>query len=574
VKFSNRLIAGTLAVVGLLVVVLVVLIGRQFGERVRRDTIEDLAREARFVGLRWTPEADPQRLAHDAGTTLRRRVTLVDSSGTVVGDSDFDAPSLRLLENHSGRPEIVAARAGEVGVALRRSPSRGDDELYVAVAAGRGVARVSFGVQALDALVSGTQRQVAVSGLIAMALALLLAWWLARSISRPVVELRDVAPALAAGHPTPPPAAPATGGVEELGQALRQLAEQLGRRVDALRNDETMLGQLTEALDQGVVTLDPKLAVVRINETGRRLLGVRDPVPFPFDQLPRKRELRVAVQLALRGQSTDQFELTFEQRTCNVTVRPLVGQGVVIAFIDLTRLRRLEMVRRDFVGNVSHELRTPLTVISGFAETLLHSDVSPEARHGFAERIVSHTRRMQRLVDDLLDLSRIESGGWTPEPAMLSIGAVADEAVSSARDSADTKGVTLSVTLGEGAETVWADATAVRQVLANLVENAIRHTVKGSVVIFSERADAGAVSIGVRDSGTGIPPEHVPRIFERFYRVDPGRSREQGGTGLGLAIVKHLVDAHGGSVRAQSQLGFGTTVWATFPGAGAAAAPT
>lgn len=573
-KFSNRLIAGTLGLVGLLVVVLVVIIGRQLGERVRRATVDDLAREARFVGLRWTADADPQRLAHDAGSSLRRRVTLVDSGGTVIGDSDFDTPTLKLLENHGARPEIVAARAGEVGVALRRSPSRGDDELYVAVAMGRGVARVSVGVQALDALVSETRRQVAVAGLIAMAIALLLTWWLAQSISRPVVELRDVAHALAAGDLSRRPSLPATGEVEELGQALRQLAEQLGRRVDRLRNDETMLGQLTEALDQGVVTLDPKLSVVRINETGRRLLGVRDPVPFPFDQLPRKRELRAAVQLALRGQSTDQFELTFEQRTCNVTVRPLVGQGVVIAFIDLTRLRRLEMVRRDFVGNVSHELRTPLTVISGFAETLLHRDVSPEARHGFAERIVSHTRRMQRLVDDLLDLSRIESGGWTPDPAMVAMSAVADETVSSALDSADAKGITLSVTLGEGAETLWADPTAVRQVLANLVENAIRHTVKGSVVIFSERADSGGVSIGVRDSGAGIPPEHLPRIFERFYRVDPARSREQGGTGLGLAIVKHLVDAHGGTVRAQSLPGYGTTVWATFPSAGAPTATT
>ena len=433
------------------------------------------------------------------------------------------------------------------------------------------MARVSFGVRALDALVSETQREVAVAGLIALAIALVLAWWLARSISRPVVELRDVAHALAAGDLARRPLLPATGEVEELGQALRQLAEQLGRRVEALRNDETLLGQLTEALDQGVVTLDPKLSVVRINETGRLLLRVRDPVPFAFDQLPRKRELRNAVLLALQGQSTDQFELTLGQRTCNVTVRPLVGHGVVIAFIDLTRLRRLEMVRRDFVGNVSHELRTPLTVISGFAETLMHSDVSPEARHGFAERIVSHTRRMQRLVDDLLDLSRIESGGWTPEPVVVSIAAVADETISGARDAADAKGLTLTATLGEGAETVWVDPTALRQVLSNLVENAIRHTSTGDVLIFSERAEDGGVSVGVRDSGAGIPAEHLPRVFERFYRVDPARSREQGGTGLGLAIVKHLVDAHGGTVQAQSVVGYGTTVWAQFPASGAPA---
>jgi two-component system phosphate regulon sensor histidine kinase PhoR len=235
---------------------------------------------------------------------------------------------------------------------------------------------------------------------------------------------------------------------------------------------------------------------------------------------------------------------------------------------DLTASRRVEAVRRDFVANVSHELKTPLTVILGFAETLAAGDVPPAQGARFVEAIQSNAQRMQQIVDDLLDLSRIESGGWVPNPVAVDLRAVASEVSAGRLRAALEKGVRLTVEICAGAETAFADPTAIRQVYANLADNAIRHTnAGGTIVMFSERGERGT-RIGVRDSGVGIAPEHLSRIFERFYRADSGRARDSGGTGLGLAIVRHLVEAHRGRVQVTSVVGEGTTVSAFFPDAG------
>jgi signal transduction histidine kinase len=207
-------------------------------------------------------------------------------------------------------------------------------------------------------------------------------------------------------------------------------------------------------------------------------------------------------------------------------------------------------------------------VIGGFAETLTHPDLAPDERRQFAERIVFNTQRMQRLVDDLLDLSRIESGGWIPTPADTDLTAVATDAFAESRDAAATKGVAFEMDIAPDARRFAADPTALRQVLGNLIENAVRHTANGSVTVYARRAGSGTIEFGVRDTGSGIAPEHLPRIFERFYRVDPARSRQEGGTGLGLAIVKHLVEAHGGTVAARSEPGTGTTIVVRLPIAG------
>jgi signal transduction histidine kinase len=224
-------------------------------------------------------------------------------------------------------------------------------------------------------------------------------------------------------------------------------------------------------------------------------------------------------------------------------------------------------VRRDFVANVSHELRTPLTIIGGFAETLQDRDVPPAMRAEFAKTIFSNAQRMQRIVDELLDLSRIETGHWKPRPQLIRVAEVASEIFGRVGASAEAKGVTLDIAIEPGAETIYADRTALEQILLNLVENAIRHTGEGGRITIRTTRDGDGVSLAAGDTGSGIPPEHLPRIFERFYRADSGRSRDAGGTGLGLAIVRHLVEAHGGTVRADSTVGVGTTVSIFFPGA-------
>jgi signal transduction histidine kinase len=345
------------------------------------------------------------------------------------------------------------------------------------------------------------------------------------------------------------------------------MTEQLASRLVALEEEDVLLSAVIESLNEAVVAVDARRQVVRLNEAARRLLSIGAALPFSADLLPRDREFREALSTAMAGRTVLPVELSLGGRTVALTARPLARGGAVLAAFDLTDVRRLETIRRDFVANVSHELKTPLTVIGGFAETLADPGVEPADRERFAGTIVSNVRRMQRIVDDLLDLSRIESGGWIPDPVLIDVAAAAADAVLPCRASANDKGVTLDVDVSPAATPVTADSTALRQVIANLVDNAIRYTPRGGrVTVFADR-EGGGVWVGVRDTGVGIPVEHLPRIFERFYRVDPARSREAGGTGLGLSIVRHLAEAHGGRVRADSTLGRGTTVAAFFPDA-------
>jgi two-component system phosphate regulon sensor histidine kinase PhoR len=567
VRLTNRVLLGALAVVGVHVLVMAYLVDRQLGSRLNDEAVAGLAREAQVVAAHWTAAADPYALAHEDGRALGHRVTLIRPDGVVVGDADFDREGIAKLENHSKRPEVMAAAGGALGVATRPSKSDGDDQLYVAVRTSLGVARLSMPLVSLTNTIADAQRAVTVAGIVALVIALLVAWSMSRTITRPLVELRNVARAIADGDLERRASLDAPGELGELALSLRELSVQLAARDAARRADEALLVQLTESLNEGVVGVDATRHVIRINETGRRLLGVRDAIPFSADLIPRDRALRDALQAAFDGNTTDGSEATLLGRTVNITARPLESGGAVLALLDLTRLRRLESVRRDFVANVSHELRTPLTIIGGFAETLAHDDPPVERRMQFAERILGNTRRMQRIVDDLLDLSRIESGSWTPNPVSVDLAAVAADVITAARDAAGAKGVRLEAGIHPRAREIWADPTAIRQVLGNLVDNAVRHTTTGHVAIYSVVRDDGGVTVGVRDTGSGIAPEHLPRIFERFYRVDPGRSRDEGGTGLGLSIVKHLVEAHGGTVRAESVLGVGTTIAVHFPAA-------
>jgi signal transduction histidine kinase len=441
----------------------------------------------------------------------------------------------------------------------------GDEELYVAIRTTLGFARVAVSTAEVDRTIAGAGRSVFVAGAIGAAVAIALALLFARAVSRPVEELSAVAREIAAGDLSKRPTLAAPGEIGDLADALQRMTEQLASRLVALEEEDVLLNAVIESLNEAVVAVDARRQVVRINEAARRLLSLRGTVPFSADLLPRDRDLRGALSTAMAGGTVRPVELSLGGRTVALTSRPLARGGAVLAAFDLTDVRRLETIRRDFVANVSHELKTPLTVIGGFAETLADPAVEPADRERFAGTIVSNVRRMQRIVDDLLDLSRIESGGWIPAPVLIDVAAEAADAVLPCRGSASEKGVTLEIEVARDATTATADSTALRQVIANLVDNAIRYTPRGGrVTVFAQREGEG-VWIGVRDTGLGIPVEHLPRIFERFYRVDPARSREAGGTGLGLSIVRHLTEAHGGRVRADSTIGRGTTVAAFFP---------
>jgi signal transduction histidine kinase len=567
VSLARRLLAGALIVVVALVAAVVLIAGHRLRDRLVDEKTDELRRAASIVAAEWGPGVDADSLAHRAGSASGYRVTLIDSTGLVVGDAEFDPAARRRLENHASRPEVAAARERGVGSARRRSASAGDEELYVAVRHPLGVVRASITTARLDAVVAGAQHDVLVGGVAGLLMVLALAWLFARSVSQPIVELRDVARAIAAGDLTRRPALSAPGEVGDLATALHRMTEQLATRLEALEADDLLMTAVLESLEEGVLAVDERGMVVRMNRRARALLDVAAPLPFPRDLLPRDAVLRGAVEQAMGGDASPPAEVSLHDRTVAIGARPLATAGAVVTVLDLTVLRRLETVRRDFVANVSHELKTPLTAVSGYAETLLDETIPPADRRRFIETIRDNAARMQRIVDDLLDLSRIESGGWRPNVARVDVPAVARDVIASAQSAAAAKGLRLSTEIPPDASYVNADPTAFRQVLGNLVENAVQYTTAGGVTLRT-RLGGGGVWVDVRDTGVGIAPEHLPRIFERFYRVDAGRSRHHGGTGLGLAIVRHLVDAHGGRVEAASVVGHGTTISVHFPSSG------
>lgn len=564
-KLAHRLLLQSLAIVTVMVVSVVVIIDDQIHSSITDQATHDLAGEARLLAAQWKSGVDPDGLADEAGVATGHRITLIDSIGRVVGDSEFDGPALQTLENHGARPEIVEARKSGVGSTRRASPSTGEEQLYVAVQAPSGIARVSVTTRAIEEIFARARRGVIAAGIISFVLAAVLAALFSRAVSRPITELRDVARSIAAGERRRHPPLAAPGEVGDLADAIYRLAEQLEARLSALAAERSILSALVETLNEGVVAISPEHEVVRINDTGRRLLSIDRPVPFGMDFLPREVTLRSAISRALSGTETEPEEVAIGDNTLSLTARPLVTGGAVVALFDLTPIRKLEAVRRDFVANVSHELRTPLTIVGGFAETLQDPDVPADRRAEFAKTIFSNTQRMQRIVDELLDLSRIESGHWRSRPQSVRVADVAAEVFGRVAGPAKSKGITLDTRINPNADVVYADRTALEQILLNLVENALRHTAEGGLITIETTTAENGVQLIVSDTGSGIPPEHLPRIFERFYRADSGRSRESGGTGLGLAIVKHLVEAHGGWVRADSVVGAGTTIKIFFP---------
>jgi len=566
VTLAKRLLAGSLVLVFVLVAGIVAIAGGRLRNRLAEETRRELEREARLVANEWRARLDADSLADAAGAALGRRVTLIDSTGVVRGDSEFDGEDLHHLQNHSTRPEVIAAKAGGVGSSMRSSASAGDDEMYLAIRHPLGIVRVSVGTAKFHEIVAGAQRDVLVAGMIALAGALVIGWAFSRTVSRPIIELRDVAQAIAAGDLDRRPTLSAPGEVGDLAAALHRMSEQLAARMSALEAEDALLSAVIESLHESIVAVSPRGDVVRLNESARRLLSLDAAVvPFSIDRLPRERTIREAVRGAMAGHVTEATELSLDEKTLLVTARPLPDGGAVLALMDLTTRRRLETIRRDFVANVSHELKTPLTIIGGFTETLRDRDLTTADRERFVATIETNARRMQRIVDDLLDLSRYESGGWTPNVISNDLAGVVTDVFTSVQRTADAKGLTLTFAAPPEARHVDADPTALRQVLGNLIENAVRYTTRGGVAVRAEAPPNGGITVVVADTGSGIPTEHLGRIFERFYRVDTGRGRDEGGTGLGLAIVRHLVEAHGGAVRAESTVGRGTTITLHFP---------
>jgi PAS domain S-box-containing protein len=420
-------------------------------------------------------------------------------------------------------------------------------------------------VIAVLALIWGAGDSTVFAATFALLLALGLAFVAGRSIARPLVELSSAARAIAAGAQ---PRFPRSNipEVDALAQSLRQMHRDLADRFTELQQQRAASSAIVDAMSDGIVASDSRGRVVLVNTAAREMLGYEEHQQLPqLQTLFRKKVAREAVAEVLAGRVVQDREVEMDGRILAINARPAGDAGTVLILRDLTEVRHLESVRRDFVANVSHELKTPLTSISGYAETLASGDVDAATTERFLRTILTNAQRMQVLVDDLLDLSRVESGRWTPQIGQVDLDPAVSEAWGQFSDRAEAKGVDLRRHLASDATPLRADPEAIRHILGNLFDNALRYVDRGGHIVVSSRRVEGGIELAVTDDGSGIPAEHLPRVFERFYRVDPSRSREEGGTGLGLSIVKHMVEAHGGRVSAESVLRKGTTIRVWFP---------
>lgn len=567
-SFATRIFLGIVAVVAAAVAALAVAADQWLRRDLERWFAGELEREVRFVAEGLPRDTTAlNAVAHRAGELLGRRITMIALDGRVLGDSDFDDASLTLLDNHLDRPEVVAALAGRIGTVLRRSESTDRAEMKVAIAAWPGVVRVSAPMTQVDALVARARRAVAAAAGLALVLGGVLAAITGRAVSRPV---RALARAARTATPDRVPDYPESSAPEarDLLRALRTTQEELLSRLAELRREREETSALIESMLEGVVAADGAGSIVVCNSAARRILGFRPDEALPkLQHLFRQREAQAVVERVLRAEVVAGQEFELNGRAILATGRPLSAGGAVLALHDLTALRRLETVRRDFVANVSHELKTPLTNVLGYLETAMGGDVDQATAKRFLGTAMANARRMQRLVDDLLDLARVEAGGWSPAIEHLDVAGFVHEMWASVADVATERQIAFELDVPQG-QAVQADPDALRHIFANLLDNAIRYTPPGGRIGVRAVAFRHAVRLDVSDTGAGIPPHHLPRVFERFYRVDAARSRAEGGTGLGLSIVKHLIEAHGGHVEVESTLGRGTTFRLTFPVSG------
>lgn len=568
-RVHHPVFAGFLGIVGLLVFSLVLSVGTGL----RRELVEiragELERELGLASeiLSADPGLPPDSVVRLLHARVGHRVTLIDARGVVLADSDVLPDRIPEVELHRDRPEVTAALQGRTGVVERRSSTVGTELLYAAVSvAYRGepaVLRMAASLSEVRDTVRRLQGAVAGIGIAAVLLSLAVAYLLSRLLTRPLVVLADRARALAAGDFSR--RAPRGQGIlelEELSGAFNRLADELQVRLAELGQERDEMQALVDCIAEGVIALTEDARILRVNSAAASLLQIPQGLLYaPVGAVIRHPGLRDLLEEAVLRPFRSR-EISLADRHLLVSSRLLDSGGAVVTFLDVSEARRLDQVRRDFVANASHELKTPLTAVRGFAETLVEADPPEHLRKEFLESIRSNTVRLQQMVDDLLDLSRLESGGWVARSEPVEVAAAAREGW---RQVAGDDGAGLSFeVVGEGV--ARADRQGLRQIFRNLFENALRYTPRGGKVEVSiEAVGGGMLLVSVRDTGSGIPSGALPRIFERFYRVDTSRARPGGGTGLGLAIVRHLVQAMGGEVSAESELGEGTTIRFSLP---------
>ena len=504
------------------------------------------------------------------------RVTVITSDGLVLADSQSDAQT---MENHAGRPEIREALANGDGLSVRHSVSINRDLLYYAARFSMPsgppiVLRFAVPLLTVNDEVWAFRRRFWLSSVVMLLVTGMASLLISRTFSRRVERLQSFSRRVAEGDFRPIDADRSGDALEALAVSLNDSATRLDRAMRTLREERNLSAAILGSMVEGVAVVNSSERLLFANEGFAGILELDAP-PQPGRSLlevVRQTELIEAVRDVLKGAPRVEAEIvtgTLRQRFFAATVasvKATENSGAVVVLHDITDLRKLERVRRDFVANVSHEFKTPLTAIQGFAETLLAGAMDdPQHRVRFLQIILEHSRRLARLTDDLLELSKMDADRLALEVDRLSASQLVQSCVETTQRVANEKHLRFSINLPQCLPDVAADRRRIAEVLQNLLDNAIQYTPSGGEIVVSASAGGQEVTFTVSDTGIGIPQVDQPRIFERFYRVDVARSREVGGTGLGLSIAKHLVEAHGGRIWVESEVGRGSQFHFTVP---------
>lgn len=528
------------------------------------------------------PETEPgtaDRLCKELGRLMTTRITIILPDGRVIGDAE-DNPAG--MENHRNRPEITAALKGETGKAVRFSDTRRQSLMYLAIPVRHGntllaVARVSLPLSVIDWSLHAVVRNIILGWLIVAILFAVVTWLISWRISRPLKDMRRVAERIACGDLEARVARPDSEELGDLARTLNQMAAQLGERMSTITHQRNEQEAVFASMVEGVLAVDRDERILHLNHAAARLLDLAPEQARgrSIQEAVRNRDLQAFIGATLAGTDPAEGEIVIygnDERFLQLhgtALTDIAGHniGALIVLNDITRLKRLETVRRDFVANVSHELKTPITALKGCVETLSDTKpMDPVENSRFLAMMARQVERMEALVADLLSLSRIEFDAERKRVALDPgvIGNVLQRAAQSFTVAAVAKSISIAVEC-PAEVTASINAALLEQAVGNLLDNAIKFSAAGTRILISGCLSGNDVEIQVTDQGPGIEKKHLPRLFERFYRVDQARSRTLGGTGLGLAIVKHIALAHRGTVSVTSEPGQGSTFTIRIP---------
>ena len=541
-----------------------------------REGLVSEARLARFTAVKEIGgmQRDAPAVAAAIARETRSRVTIISLQGDVLGDSEVAPPELRELENHLTRPEVQDALKKGVGSAIRYSTTLRTSMLYVAVpftSAGKeeGVLRLALPLSSLEKTRSSLHAILGASLALATLLSLVLSYILSNVTSRSLRVMTATAARIGKGEFSRRIPVRSRDEVGELAGVMNEMAVRIEAQLQSISSEKARLDTILRGMGEGLMVTDGNGVITLVNPAFRALFEIRDEVEGkPLIDISRHPALNDTFKTVVATRDERLEEITFQleqEKTVLTHWVPLLDQGdvqgIVAVFHDITDLKKLEKVRKDFVANVSHELRTPVSVIRGYAETLLGGllEADPARATRFVEIIHNHSERLTALIGDLLALSELESGGTALELRPTTLEGVVMNVCKLLEQKARDKSIAIDAGRLAQVPQVLADRGRLEQVLMNLVDNALNYTPEKGSVTISVTVEEKMVRIAVTDTGIGIPSRDLPRIFERFYRVDAARSRDQGGTGLGLSIVKHIVQLHGGTVLVESTPGKGST---------------